>query len=164
MTVNPLESAPQIEPAAAQIEAAAAQIEPPAAQIEPPVPADKSNIAKTITNLKESATKGLQNLQEKISDTSSEFTNFTDTIKNEVQQRAPIQISAQNIIIVTYIISNWVIYNLLSALKPSILTDEKGELITFRVLVSSFLLNNLILGITLRTNPELVKRYLNLWK
>ena len=33
-----------------------------------------------------------------------------------------------------------------------------------RVLVSSFLLNNLILGITLRTNPELVKRYLNLWK
>ena len=150
MTVNPVESVPQIEPAFPQIE--------------PTVPAAKSKIANTITNLKESAKKGLQNLQETISDTSSELTNFTDTIKNDVQQQAPIQISAQNIIIVTYIISNWVIYNLLSALKPSILTNEKGELVAFRVLVSSFLLNNLILGITLRTNPELVKKYLNLWK
>ena len=150
MTVNPIESVSQIEPVAAQIE--------------PAVPAAKSNIAKTITNFKESATKGLQNLRQRANDLrESSSLQFSDTV-NEVQQRAPIQISAQNIIIATYIISNWVIYNLLSALKPSILTDEKGELITFRVLVSSFLLNNLILGITLRTNPELVKRYLNLWK
>ena len=150
MTVNPVESVPQIEPAVPQIE--------------PAVPAAKSNIANTITNLKESATKGLQNLRERANDfRESSSLQFSDTV-NEVKQRAPIQISAQNIIIVTYIISNWVIYNLLSALKPSILTDEKGELITFRVLVSSFLLNNLILGITLRSNPVLLKTYLDLWK
>lgn len=150
MTVNPLESVPQIEPAVPQIE--------------PAVPNANPNIAKTINNFKESATKGLQNLRERANDLrESSSLQFSDTV-NDVQQRAPIQISAKNIIIATYIISNWVIYNLLSALKPSILTDEKGELITFRVLVSSFLLNNLILGITLRTNPELVKRYLNLWK
>ena len=120
MTVNPVESVPQIEPTAVQIE-------PVAAQIEPAVPAAKSNIAKTITNLKESATKGLQNLRERANDLrESSSLQFSDTVK-EVQQRAPIQISAKNIIIATYIISNWVIYNLLSSLKPSILTDEKGE-------------------------------------
>ena len=54
MTVNPIESVSQIEPVAAQIE--------------PAVPAAKSNIAKTITNFKESATKGLQNLRQRAND------------------------------------------------------------------------------------------------
>lgn len=128
------------------------------------VPNSKSNVSEKMNDLKESAAQGIQNLRKKVLDTSSELTNFSDTIVTDVQQQPPVQISAQNIIIVTYIISHWVIYNILSQLKPSILTNEKGELLTIRALISSFLLNNIVFALALQSNPALLKTYLDLWK
>ena len=128
------------------------------------VPDAKSNVSEKMNDLKESAAQGIQNLRKKVLDTSSELTNFSDTIVTDVQQQPPVQISAQNIIIVTYIISHWVIYNILSQLKPSILTNEKGELLTIRALISSFLLNNIVFALALQSNPALLKTYLDLWK
>ena len=124
----------------------------------------KSNVSEKMNDLKKSAAQGIQNLRKSVLDSSSNLTNFSDTIVTDVQQQPPVQISAKNIIIATYIISHWVIYNILSQLKPSILTNEKGELLTIRALISSFLLNNIVFGLALRSNPALLKTYLDLWK
>ena len=143
MTVNPLEKTVE----------SVAEVQPSLQQ----------KVNTQISSLKESTLNGIENLKKRANEFSeSSSIQFSDTVK-EVQQRPNVQISPQNILIITYVITHIVMYNLVVLLKPSILTDDKGELITFRVLISSFLLNNLVLAVTLRSNPELVKKYLNLW-